>query len=108
MPAQVTAYGLVVAVPSGTGVCEVPGTIEVAKNCTLVTDAVASLAAAVTGVLLPGVRTWPAGGPVSCTVGTWAAPLQAKPFTVKKLGTAFVALTVPVNPIVVEPPVPSA
>ena len=47
-------YGLAVAVPMSTGVCDVPGSVEASKNSTLLIDAVGSLAFAVIDALDPG------------------------------------------------------
>ena len=48
------AYGLAVAVPMSSGVPDVPGITEVAKNSTLVIVAVGSLALAVRATLAAG------------------------------------------------------
>src|ERR1035438_2908495 len=74
---QLTVYGLAVAVPSSTGVCEVPGSVEASKNSTLEIDAVGSLAFAVIDAVDPGVNAAPDAGLVMLTDGTCAAPLQA-------------------------------
>lgn len=101
---QVTEYGLEVAVPMRVALPPA----GVSKNSTLLIVAVGSLALAVIVMLDPGVNEAPEAGLVICTDGACAAPLHAKPLTVKAAGTLLVPPTVPVNPIVVLAPVARA
>jgi hypothetical protein len=79
----VKVYGLAVTVPSSAGVCDVPGSIDAAKNSTLAIDAVGSLALAVIATLAPGATDPPDAGVVMLTDGTCVAPLHAYPLIVK-------------------------